>query len=104
MDYSARDLYNAIKRKEFPSWKLDMDILTVEDLKTLDYNPFDVTRLWNNGTYKKVQIGRIILNRNPDNNFASIEQSAFSPGNLVPGIPGPVDDVFKSRRLFYRDT
>lgn len=104
LDYYVRDLYNAIEENNFPSWRLDMDIMTLEDLKHVDYDPFDVTLLWKRGDYKTVTIGRLVLNHNTDNHFRYIEQSAFSPSNLVPGIPGPVDFMFKSRRLVYRDT
>lgn len=104
LDYYIRDLYNSIEENNFPVWRLDMDIMTPENLKYLDYDPFDVTVLWKRGDYKTVTIGRLVLNHNTDNNFRDIEQSAFCPGNLVPGIPGPVDFMFKSRRLAYRDT
>ncbi|KAL0842337.1 hypothetical protein ABMA28_014462 [Loxostege sticticalis] len=104
LDYYTRDLYNAIASKNYPSWRLEMDVMTSEGIKHLDFNPFDVTRLWKNGTYHTVQIGRLTLNKNPDNYFKIAELSAFNPANLVPGIPGPPDTLFKGRRLFYRDT
>ncbi|CAH2084942.1 unnamed protein product [Euphydryas editha] len=103
-DYYNRDLYNAIESKEYPAWKLEMDVMSFDEIKKVDYNPFEVTRLWKNGTYHTVEIGRLVLNRNPDNFFRIVEQSAFNPGNLVPGIPGPLDVVFKSRRVSYRNT
>ncbi|KAJ0183150.1 hypothetical protein K1T71_001126 [Dendrolimus kikuchii] len=104
VDYYNRDLYRAIARKDYPVWRLEMDVLTKEDLRQVGYNPFDVTRLWKNGTYSTVQIGRLVLNENPDNMFRVSELSAFNPGHLVPGIPGPVDFLFKGRRINYRDT
>lgn len=104
IDFFNRDLYNAIEQKDYPSWRLDMDIMTIDDIKNIDYNPFDVTRLWKKGDYKTVTIGRLVLNKNPENFFQLVEQSAYNPANLVPGIPGPVDAVFRSRRLFYKDT
>ncbi|XP_045769289.1 vegetative catalase-like [Maniola jurtina] len=103
-DYFNRDLYNAIENKNYPSWNLEMDLMTLEDIKKLDYDPFDITRLWKKGTYITVQIGRLVFNRNPDNQFRDVELSAFNPGNLVPGIPGPFDIVFRGRRSSYRDT
>ncbi|XP_004932766.1 catalase [Bombyx mori] len=103
-DYYIRDLYNAIENKNYPSWRLEMDVMTFEGVKEVDYDPFDVTRLWKNGTYITVPIGRLVLNRNVKNVFRDVELSAFNPGNLVPGIPGPPDFMFKTRRLFYRDT
>ncbi|XP_068617474.1 peroxisomal catalase 1-like, partial [Battus philenor] len=103
-DYFNRDLYNAIEKKKYPVWILEMDILSAEDILHLEYNPFDVNVLWKKGTYYTVEIGRLILTKNPDNMFRVAEQSAFNPANLVPGIPGPFDYLFKGRRLSYKDT
>ncbi|CAB3227096.1 unnamed protein product [Arctia plantaginis] len=102
-DYFNRDLYNAIAAKKYPSWRLEMDILTKEDVKRVDFDPFDMTRLWRRGTYRTVPIGRLVMNRRVDNHFRDVEQAAFSPDNLVPGITGPVDIVFRSRKIFYPD-
>ncbi|XP_046978257.1 catalase-like [Vanessa cardui] len=104
LDYFNRDLYNAIANGNYPAWKLEMDVMTFNDIKNIDYNPFEVTRMWKKGTYHTVQIGRLVLDRNPDNYFRIVEQSAFNPGNLVPGIPGPLDNMYKTRRTSYRDT
>lgn len=103
-DYFSRDLYNAIAAKNYPAWTLDMDILTKEQITKVNYDPFDMTRLWKRGTYRTVQIGRLVLNKRIDNHFKDTEQAAFSPDNLVPGITGPHDVVFKGRKLFYPDT
>ncbi|XP_048006728.1 peroxisomal catalase 1-like [Leguminivora glycinivorella] len=102
-DYSNRDLYDAIAAGNYPSWRLDIDIIPKAHITKLNYNPFDMGALWRNGTYHTVTIGRLVLNKNPDNNFKDSELAAFNPGNLVPGIPGPVDDMFKARRFSYRD-
>lgn len=104
LDYYIRDLYNALARKDYPSWRLEMDVMNVEDVKKLNYDPFDVTRAWERGTYHTVPIGRFVVNKPLQNHFQQIEQSAFNPANLVPGIPGPIDNMFKGRRMFYRDT
>ncbi|XP_026757798.2 catalase-like [Galleria mellonella] len=104
LDYATRDLYNNIALKNYPSWRIEMDVMTSHDITNVDYNPFDVTRLWKNGTYHTVQIGRLVLDRNPDNFFEAVELSAYNPGSLVPGINSPPDAIFKSRRLIYRDT
>ncbi|XP_026743684.1 uncharacterized protein LOC113505267 [Trichoplusia ni] len=101
-DYFVKDLFNAIGRGDYPSWRLEMDVLTKHDLQTVDYNPFDVTGLWTNGTFTTVQIGRLVLNKNVENVFRDLELAAFNPSNLVPGIPGPVDNLFKARRTAYR--
>ncbi|CAH0720164.1 unnamed protein product, partial [Brenthis ino] len=102
--YFTRDLYNAIENKNYPSWTLEMDVMTLNDIKHLDYNPFELTRIWKKGTYQTVVIGRLVLDRIPDNFFRVGEQSAFNPGNLVPGIPGPMDTLFRSRRKSYRNS
>ncbi|XP_035450046.2 peroxisomal catalase 1-like [Spodoptera frugiperda] len=104
LDYFTRDLYNAIDSGDYPAWKLEMDVMTAHDIQKLDYNPFDVTRLWKNGTFHTVPIGRLVLNKNVENQFRDVEQAAYNPGHLVPGIPGPVDFMFRGRRIFYRDT
>ncbi|XP_013190987.1 vegetative catalase-like [Amyelois transitella] len=103
-DYYTRDLYNAIANKDYPSWRLEMDIMSFKDLKKLKYNPFDVTKLWENGTYETVTIGRLVFDKNVDNFFSEVEQSAFNPANLVPGISGPMDFMFTARLVAYRDT
>ncbi|KAJ2950956.1 hypothetical protein O0L34_g5331 [Tuta absoluta] len=103
-DYYIRDIYNAVKTKEYPSWRLELDLLSLHDIQNIDYDPFDVTRLWKKGTYHTVPVGRLVLNRMTDNHFRDADQSAFDPSNLVPGIPGPVDNLFRGRRLAYRDT
>lgn len=102
-DYFNRDLYNAIAQKNYPSWRLEMDILTKDDLMKVDYDPFDTTRLWKHRTYDTVTIGRIVLNRRVDNHFKDIDLSAFSADNLVPGIMGPFDILFRARKVFYPD-
>ncbi|KAJ8723480.1 hypothetical protein PYW08_003392 [Mythimna loreyi] len=103
-DYFNRDLYNAIDEGNFPAWKLEMDMMTPHDIQNVDYDPFDVTRLWKNGTFFTVQIGRLVLNKNAENQFRDIEQGAFNPGHLVPGILEPPEFLFRGRRMFYRDT
>ncbi|XP_075975239.1 catalase-like [Anticarsia gemmatalis] len=103
-DYYNRDLYNNIELGNFPAWRLEMDVMTKDNLKKVDFDPFDVTRLWKNGTFETVQIGRVVLNKNVENQFRDVEQGAFNPAHLVPGIPGPVDWLFRGRRTAYRDT
>ncbi|KAI5633413.1 catalase domain-containing protein [Phthorimaea operculella] len=104
MDYYLRDMYNAIENKTYPSWMLEMDVLSMHDIKTVDFDPFDVTRLWKNGTYHTVPVGRLTLTKFSDNHFRDSEQAAYNMANLVPGIPGPVDQLFRGRRFAYRDT
>ncbi|KAI5637708.1 catalase domain-containing protein [Phthorimaea operculella] len=103
-DYLTRKLYNNIENGTYPVWRLEMDVMSLKDIQAADYNPFDVTRPLKEGTYKTVPIGRLVLNRTPENQFRDIEMAAFNPANLVPGIPGPVDTLFRGRRFAYKDT
>ncbi|KAG7304645.1 hypothetical protein JYU34_009985 [Plutella xylostella] len=98
-DFFIRDLYNAIALGRAPAWRLHMDVL--HDVHAMDFDPFDVTRLWGNGTYHTVEVGRLVLDRNVDNHFAQVEQAAFNPNHLVPGIAGPRDQLFRGRILAY---
>ncbi|XP_048479025.1 catalase-like [Plutella xylostella] len=100
-NFFIRDLYNSIERKNYPTWTLEMDVLNVCDIKQLNFDPFDVTRLWPNGTYTTVPIGKIILDRNVENYFAEAEQAAFNPINLVPGIKNPPEQLFQVRTFAY---
>ncbi|XP_030020480.2 catalase-2-like [Manduca sexta] len=103
-DYYSRDLYNAIAEKKYPAWRLEMDVMSLSDIKNIDYDPFDITRLWKEGTYHTIVVGRVVINRRVENNFKDNEQAAYNPANLVPGISGPQDFIFKARRMFYPDT
>jgi catalase len=103
-DCATRDLYDAIARKEFPAWRLEVQIMTPEQAKSYRFDPFDITKVWPHADFPPVNVGRLILDRNPQNYFAEVEQSAFSPGNFVPGI-GPSPDKMLQGRLFsYHDT
>ncbi len=103
-DYHRRDLRDAIARGDHPEWRLEMQIMPFDDAENYRFNPFDVTKVWPHGDYPPITIGRFVLNRNPENFFAEIEQAAFDPSNMVPGI-GPSPDKMLLGRLFsYRDT
>lgn len=102
-DYATRDLYNAIANGNFPSWTASIQVLTLEDVKNAKFDVFDVTRTLPLDEYPLRPFGRFVLNKNPVNYFAEIEQLAYSPANLVPGILGGPDKVFEARRLAYRD-
>ncbi|KAI5640963.1 catalase domain-containing protein [Phthorimaea operculella] len=103
IDYLTRKFYNSIENGTYPVWRLEMDVMSLKDIQTVDYNPFEVTRLWKNGTYHTVPIGKLVLNKTTENHYRDIEMAAFNSANLVPGIPGPVDAVFRARRFAYRD-
>jgi len=103
-DYHRRDLHQAIERKDYPAWRLEMQIMPFEDAATYRFNPFDLTKVWPHSDYPPITVGRLVLDRNPENFFAQIEQAAFSPANMVPGI-GPSPDKMLLGRLFsYHDT
>jgi catalase len=103
-DHATRDLYNAIERGDYPSWKLEMQIMTPEEAESYRFDPFDVTKVWPHGDYPPITIGRMVLNRNPENYFAEVEQAAFSPGNFVPGIGPSLDKMLQGRLFSYHDT
>jgi len=103
-DYHRRDLRQAIARGEYPVWRLEMQIMPYEDAADYRFNPFDLTKVWPHSDYPPITIGRLVLDRNPENFFAEIEQAAFEPANMVPGI-GPSPDKMLLGRLFsYPDT
>jgi catalase len=93
------DLVAAIERRDLPSWTLKVQIMPDADAATYRINPFDVTKVWPHGDYPLVEVGRMTLDRNPDNYFADVEQAAFDPGNFVSGI-GPSPDKMLQGRLF----
>ncbi|MFZ2174342.1 MAG: catalase [Rhodococcus sp. (in: high G+C Gram-positive bacteria)] len=98
-DYHTRDLWEHIEGGDFPSWTLKMQIMPFEDAKTYRFNPFDLTKVWPHGDYPLITVGRMTLDRNPTDYHCEIEQAAFEPSNLVPGI-GPSPDKMLLGRLF----
>jgi catalase len=98
-DYHRRDLREAIEKKDFPSWSLNVQIMPFADAESYRFNPFDLTKVWPQGDYPLIPVGRMVLNRNPANFFTEIEQSSFEPANMVPGI-GPSPDKMLLGRLF----
>jgi catalase len=103
-DCATRDLSEAISKGEYPSWRLEVQIMTPEQAESYRFDPFDITKVWPHADFPPVTVGRLVLNRNPENYFAEVEQAAFSPGNFVPGI-GPSPDKMLQGRLFsYHDT
>ena len=91
-DSATRDLFEHIKRGGVAAWKAYVQIMKIEDADTYRYDPFDITKVWRYQDYPLIPVGRLVLNRNPENFFAEIEQAAFSPANFVPGIePSPTN-------------
>jgi catalase len=103
-DHATRDLYDSIRRGEFPAWTVYVQIMTSEDANGYRYDPFDITKVWPHGDYPLRPFGRMVLNRNPANYFADVEQAAFSPGNFVPGIAASPDRMLQGRLFSYHDT
>ncbi|KAF0803746.1 catalase [Alcanivorax xiamenensis] len=98
-----RDLYNAIENKDFPTWRVCVQIMPEAEAETTPYNPFDLTKVWPHGDYPLIEIGELTLNRNPENYFAEVEQASFSPANVVPGISHSPDKMLQFRIFSYAD-
>ncbi|OJT27299.1 catalase [Archangium sp. Cb G35] len=97
--HHQRDLYAALERGEFPSWTLKVQVMPEADAPTYRFNPFDLTKVWPYKDYPLIEVGKLVLNRAPDNYFADVEQAALDPSNFVPGI-GPSPDRMLQARLF----
>lgn len=103
-DYSNRDLYEAIDNGNFPSWTLYIQVMTFEEAEKYKWNPFDLTKIWSHKHHPLIPVGKMVLNRNPANYFSDIEQSAFSPANMVQGIEPSPDKMLQGRLFSYHDT
>jgi catalase len=97
------ELFGAIERGEYPRWTLFVQIMPELEAEKTPYNPFDLTKVWPHGDYPLIEVGVMELNRNPDNYFAEIEQVAFSPSNVVPGIGFSPDKMLQARIFSYAD-
>jgi catalase len=102
-DYHRQDLFEAIRGGDFPSWTLFMQIMPFEDAKTYRFNPFDLTKVWPHGDYPLVKVGTMTLNRNLTDFHTEMEQAAFEPNNLVPGIGLSPDKMLLARGFSYAD-
>ena len=102
-DYHARDLHEAIKRGEFPSWTLKMQIMPFENAKSYRINPFDLTKVWPHSDYPLHEVGKLVLNRNFTDHHTEIEQAAFAPSNQVPGTGLSPDKMLLGRSFAYAD-
>ncbi|WP_017556418.1 catalase [Nocardiopsis baichengensis] len=103
-DFHRRDLWQAIERGDNPSWTVKVQVMPFEDAKDYRFNPFDLTKVWPHEDYPEITVGKFTLNRNPKNYFAEIEQAAFEPSNLVPGIAMSPDKMLQGRLFSYPDT
>lgn len=102
-EYLTQDLYDSIATKQYPSWTLNIQTMTEKEAKKFKYNIFDATKYWNTTQFPLKPVGKLVLNKNPTNFFTDVEQAAYSPGNLVPGIEATPDRVFQGRLFAYHD-
>jgi len=98
-----RDLFESIEKGDFPKWTLLVQIMPEKDAAKVPYNPFDLTKVWPHGDYPLIEVGVMELNRNPENFFAEVEQSAFNPAAVVPGIGFSPDKMLQARLFSYGD-
>lgn len=102
-DFATHDLFHAIEQGEFPSWKVSIQVMTQAQAEQVDYNPFDLTKVWPHSEFPLIELGVLELNKNPENYFAEVEQAAFSPASVVPGIGFSPDKVLQGRLFSYPD-
>ncbi len=100
---NQRDLFNAIEKGDFPQWKMKIQVMTEEQARECPFNPFDLTKVWPHGDYPLHDVGILELNRNPENYFADVEQAAFNPANVVPGVGFSPDKMLQARLFSYGD-
>lgn len=98
-----RDLYNAIEKGDFPKWAVKIQVLPENEADKLGFNPFDLTKVWPHSIVPLIEIGEMVLNKNPENYFNEVEQAAFSPANIVPGIGFSPDKMLQGRIFSYPD-
>ncbi len=98
-----KDLYENIENGNFPKWKLYIQVMTEEEANNMPYNPFDLTKVWYKKDFPLIPVGEFELNRNPENYFAEVEQAAFTPANVVPGISFSPDKMLQGRLFSYGD-
>lgn len=102
-DYAQRDLFSAIERGEFPKWRMCIQVMSEEQAASRAENPFDVTKTWSQREFPLIEVGVLELDRNPLNYFAEVEQAAFAPSNVVPGVGLSPDRMLQGRVFAYAD-
>jgi len=102
-DYAQRDLFEHIDKGDFPKWKVSIQVMPEAEAANYKWNPFDLTKVWNHGDYPLIEVGEMELNRNPENYHVEVEQSAFSPVNIVPGMGYSPDKMLQARLVSYPD-
>ena len=102
-DYAQRDLFEAIANGDSPKWRVCVQIMPEKEAETYRINPFDLTKVWPHGDYPLLEVGELVLDRNPVNYFAEVEQAAFEPKNIVPGMGFSPDKMLQARLISYPD-
>jgi len=102
-DYAQRDLFNAIQKGDFPAWRVSVQIMPEKEAESYHINPFDLTKVWPHKDYPLLEVGDLVLDRNPENYFAEVEQAAFEPKNVVPGMGYSPDKMLQARLISYPD-
>ncbi|MED5621052.1 catalase [Ideonella sp. BN130291] len=102
-DHAQRDLFNAIASGNFPRWSVYIQVMTEAQAAQVAFNPFDLTKVWPHADFPRIPVGVLELNRNPDNYHAEVEQVAFSPANVVPGLGYSPDKMLQGRLFAYHD-
>lgn len=103
-DHATKDLFDAISRGDFPKWRLEVQIMPERDAEKYAWNVFDVTKVWPHKDYPPQEVGILTLDKNPTNYFAEVEQAAFSPSNMIPGMEPSNDKMLQGRLFSYPDT
>lgn len=103
-DYAIRDLFKSIQQGNNPSWTLKLQIMTQQQIDKANLNPFDVTKIWPQDEYPLIPVGKMVLDRNPENYFAEVEQIAFCPSHMIPGVQASPDKMLQGRLFSYSDT
>lgn len=102
-DYHTRELFSLIEKGEYPKWKFYVQIMPEQEAENYRWNPFDLTKVWPHADYPLMEVGILELNKNPANYYAEVEQSAFSPANVVPGISFSPCKMLQARIFAYAD-
>ncbi|HEY0030633.1 MAG TPA: catalase [Bacteroidia bacterium] len=102
-DHAQRDLVEAIEKKDFPKWTMQIQVMTQEQARNFKFNPFDITKVWSHKEYPLIEVGTMELNKIPENYFRDVEQSGFAPANVVNGIGYSPDKLLQGRLLSYPD-
>ncbi|MBU1063617.1 catalase, partial [bacterium] len=102
-DYHTRQLFETIEKGEYPQWTFYIQVMPEKEAESYRWNPFDLTKVWPHSDYPLIEVAVLEMNRNPENYFAEVEQAAFSPANVVPGISFSPDKMLQARIFAYAD-